>query len=1456
MKSTFVSAVVSLSLLTSIAVFGMPGRVAAQQVVAPGWANIPGLGPVKLRDLPPELRDNIRVPGGPADEPEAELDTAEDLSAENLSTEETTPLIPGHELDAPQQTESLPDNTTPLTVSEPPWPRNDKERAQRDEAVRQMYPPEKENGSFLPPRPRERPLPEDAYIRAQEQSERLRSGASNPPAATPEPESWLPNLNDTFASLDVPFAHADTGQCSSAPSWAPAGPAPIEIYNSVVPGVVKNAGIIKAIAIKPTAPSQIHLGSRGGGLWSSTNGGVTWSTATDNLPAPNKTSLHIETILPENNVVLAGTGLNSLLVDGALNTELDRSIGTLRSVNGASGPYEQVGPAWCTTTDSACRNGSGVCTQSNPGLCPGTNPTNSTINVRQLSIDKTTSTTRIWAATSKGLWWSENALTAGSASAVTWTLVTPPGSCSSNCLPGANSTTPESINNVLVSPLRDPGTNAFVVYASVQSLHTPANNGWYRSVDQGASWAKVVNGLPTNPIIQRSVIAQGGVSGSDTLYATVENVATLCDGVNSNRRRVYRSTNSGTSWSLVDMSVGSSQTCEGQPCNPDCYDGYLVIEVHPTDANRVTFGGIQLHEVTNVASPQQTVRRLGYGIIHGDQNALAYHPTNSNILFVGNDGGIWSGNLGASPPTWTFLHGNLANLEFYGGTVAPLNYGLSFGGTQDNGDLKVGSGPAVWRGVIGGDGAQVISDPRDSNIEYHNHSSNVKKTVNGGDVLEITNHHSGLPTNQNGAVDVSPLAMDPTDNKTIVTYSRLPNEKRFYRTITAAEEENPPNPAWTAISPSLNLAVNSFAIPPAASTSPRSDIIYAGTYGSGLQRTTNALNWSQIDQTDPQGRNQIPHFRTVTSVAIDTSLSCPSGQQLCSDACACTMYVTSGNPAAGGEIPGSVFRSTDSGRNWTQMSGNCDATHLCADGQCPSGGVCTGGLPNYLAMNRLVIAPDNPDVIYVASDMGVYQGTRSGTTWSWCAYSNGFPKTATVDGLVAHADSGLLRAFTYGRSAWDAPAFTVPNPDQKVNTTAPVTSASVPRISSANDGAHFAVGWVDDRSAALNFHAYLRAFEYGANGQPSALGTADLRVDDTSAHSIGTPALAAHPTQTSTPYCARLAWSDNRLGSTASHIYFQYACSNGYKLYVSDVRADTASSNAWSPAITFQDDIGFSVSWHADRGTTGKHDLYVRFFNFIGTPLTNPLKANTSTGDAMLPSAGTDSANNTYLAWQEDAAAVVIRKYDSSGNPLIAPVIVAGATSGVTRQNVAIAVPKPSSTPTVVVSWIETLNGGSEKIVARQCDSALSNCTAVLDAQCDRRCAGGPNAGRSCAVDSSCPQSTCTQTAGTVSCPPLEPPGVQRAWGPAAAIDSGGNPILTWQANVNDRTSTVWSAMARSFSPSLGVLKNDFRVDLAGRADVRAPAVARGNQANKAVFAWRDKRSGKYEIYTRAVPIN
>jgi photosystem II stability/assembly factor-like uncharacterized protein len=52
--------------------------------------------------------------------------------------------------------------------------------------------------------------------------------------------------------------------------WTPIGPSPISLAGS------QFNGLVSAIAINPSNPNIIYIGTAGGGMWRSIDGGLTW----------------------------------------------------------------------------------------------------------------------------------------------------------------------------------------------------------------------------------------------------------------------------------------------------------------------------------------------------------------------------------------------------------------------------------------------------------------------------------------------------------------------------------------------------------------------------------------------------------------------------------------------------------------------------------------------------------------------------------------------------------------------------------------------------------------------------------------------------------------------------------------------------------------------------------------------------------------------------------------------------------------------------------------------------------------------------------------------------------------------------------------------------------------------------------------------------------------------------
>ena len=706
------------------------------------------------------------------------------------------------------------------------------------------------------------------------------------------------------------------------------------------------------------------------------------------------------------------------------------------------------------------------------------------------------------------------------------------------------------------------------------------------------------------------------------------------------------------------------------------------------------------------------------------------------------------------------------------------------------------------------------------------------------------------------------LVMDPSNSKGLAIWSG--GTSQVYRTTNGGERVCDSGPhiganctgdaacgsppamcvcnagSWTSItnSPPAISGLTALVIAPSHFPPDPSTMLFGGTSGGGIWATFDANTWNQF----PSPGNGLPG-RQVTSLTFIPGTVCTGPD--------CGLFAS-----LSGFGGGHVFRSTNGGANWADISG--------------SGGTSLPDLP----VNRVVAHPTNATVLWAATDLGVMQGCTSsdgatcsstGTTWIWGPFGTGLPAGVLVNDLSIHRDSGMLRAFTFGRSAWEAQALAPANPDLKVNTTNPVTDVAQlsVRVSSMRNGQKSGIVWADDRNGANNWHVYLRTYGYDANSNLTPLEIPDLRVDDTTDHVAQAPSIGMVSNGlVSELGCAWFAWHYDRLDRTNhfNHVFYRYMCGNGDKLFVSDTQVDKQGPglNAVYPAIGIQPTSGaleFGIAWQQDRPNSSSHDIYARFYCVFGpkAPSCNnsssdPVKVNTSGLDATNPVVVADAGNYLYIAWEEfDSTAangkIMIRKYDPNGCSLSNPVQVDNNNIAATeRHEVALAATNHCSVTTsractvnadcpsgevctgntIVASWWERKSDGTsnEAVFRRRLTSGLGS------------------------VDNEV----------QVDVPPAIPPGAQRAGRGSIATDLSNNFLITWQASVNDPSVNTWNAFARGFDSGAAILKNDFRVDLAPRvAAVRAPRVARSPFTNRYVEAWRDNRAGHYDTYTRLV---
>jgi photosystem II stability/assembly factor-like uncharacterized protein len=468
---------------------------------------------------------------------------------------------------------------------------------------------------------------------------------------------------------------------------------------------------------------------------------------------------------------------------------------------------------------------------------------------------------------------------------------------------------------------------------------------------------KVVNGTGASALNLTNagrIVLAATPSTPSTLFASIANVT------NGNLLGVYKTTDSGAHWTQLSVA---------DYCTPQCsYDN--VVAVDPANANVVYAGGAYSTTLSrsldggNTWSVLQSAENGGF--LHADMHALTFTP-DGKTLYLGNDGGVYNTTqITTAKPTFTGLNPTLAVTQFYPGlTIDPANPAIAIGGTQDNGtDLY--SGKLTWEDVTCGDGSYTAIDTSNPNTMYAAcNRIDVEKSTSSGKFGSWSTMESGIDTSDR--VDfIPPMVMDPEAPQTLYfgTY-------RIYQTTNGAS-------SWTAISPDLTNGPAFWGVVTPIAVAPSNrNVVYAGTGDSNVQVTFNpgagaSATWTKVASGLPP--------RIISALAVNPTHPA-------------TAFVTFSGFSGFGDSLGHVFMTTDSGANWTDVSGN---------------------LPN-TPVNAIVINSSNPNQVFIATDTGVYYTDNEST---WTLLATNLPHVAVL-GLTLHAASETLLAATHGRGVWD-----------------------------------------------------------------------------------------------------------------------------------------------------------------------------------------------------------------------------------------------------------------------------------------------------------------------------------------------------------------------------------------------------------------------------------------------------
>ncbi|MGC8892582.1 MAG: VPS10 domain-containing protein [Candidatus Saccharicenans sp.] len=477
---------------------------------------------------------------------------------------------------------------------------------------------------------------------------------------------------------------------------------------------------------------------------------------------------------------------------------------------------------------------------------------------------------------------------------------------------------------------------------------------------------------------------------------------------------IYRSEDLGESWKRMTeyKLVGGSEIVNQVEAG---YYGRLVVD--PNDDKVLIAPETQIVISRDAGKTFQFTNWEANHKCHVDSRAVWIDPLNSKHILNGNDGGVdetWDGGQ-----HWSQKE-TIPAQQFYDISVDnELPYNV-MGGTQDNGCWfgpsmnrnPNGVYPADWLYLPSGDGFYVVRDWWNPEYIYWESQFGASSRMNFKTGQTISLAARNTPEEEAAGAEPqryqwnAPIYLSPHNPGIVFVCSQYVHrslshgDPGTWETISPDLSKHDPN--RIALSKKTNLqyaTIYTFAESPK-----KPGIYWVGTDDGNLQVSANyGQTWTNITANfyDSKGKVKpgikgalIPYDRWVVRVL-------PSRFE------ADTCYVAYSGYRTNNEDRTYLFVTKDLGKTWEDIS---------------------GGMNN--PVNDLEEDPDNPDVLYLATDYGLYVTFDRGQHWSRMS-SNQVPDVVISDLAIQPRDRELIIA-TYGRGVYIADIYPFKEFSEKV----------------------------------------------------------------------------------------------------------------------------------------------------------------------------------------------------------------------------------------------------------------------------------------------------------------------------------------------------------------------------------------------------------------------------------------